>query len=99
VPKVRVASVAAQELTVECVRSGVEVQVPAQTSVLEAIEARGVPVIASCRRGVCGSCEVRVLAGTPQHLDSVLDDDEKVELGVMYPCVSRAVGARLALDV
>lgn len=99
VPKVRVAEVAAAELTVDCVRSGVVVQVPAQTSVLDAIEARGVPVIASCRRGVCGSCEVRVLDGTPQHLDSVLDDDEKVELGVMYPCVSRAVGSRLALDV
>ncbi len=99
VPVVRLAPTAPLELTVDCVRSGVAVTVPAGISVLEALESNGVPVLASCRRGVCGSCEVRVLDGVPQHLDSVLDDEEKVELGVMYPCVSRAVGTRLALDV
>jgi len=99
VPVVRAAISPPVELTVDCVRTGIEVRVPAETSVLEAMEAQGVPVLASCRRGVCGTCEVRVLSGEPQHLDSVLDDDEKVELGVMYPCVSRAVGARLTLDV
>ncbi|MEO8262373.1 MAG: 2Fe-2S iron-sulfur cluster-binding protein [Pseudolysinimonas sp.] len=99
VPVVRTHVGAAKELTVDCVRSGIEVRVPAQSSVLEALESQGVPILASCRRGVCGSCEVRVLDGQPEHLDSVLDDDEKGELGVMYPCVSRAVGTRLALDV
>ncbi|MEQ1736615.1 MAG: 2Fe-2S iron-sulfur cluster-binding protein [Rhodoglobus sp.] len=99
VPVVRIAATAPLELTVDCVRSGIEVNVPADSSVLEALELQGVPVLASCRRGVCGTCEVRVLEGVPQHLDSVLEDREKVELGVMYPCVSRAVGTRLALDV
>ncbi len=86
-------------LTVDCVRSGVSVTVGPEVSVLAALEARGIPVVASCRRGVCGSCELRVVDGVPQHLDSVLDDAEKDEIGVMYPCVSRALGDRLALDV
>jgi hypothetical protein len=29
----------------------------------------------------------------------VLEDSEKQDLGIMFPCVSRAVGGRLVLDV
>jgi ferredoxin len=56
-------------------------------------------MVASCRRGVCGSCETRVLAGVPEHRDSVLDDAEKDELGVVFPCVSRGSGGSLVLDL
>ena len=72
---------------------------PDDRSVLDVLEENQVPVLASCRRGVCGSCEVRVLGGEPEHRDSVLDDGEKTELGVMFPCVSRARGDHLTLDV
>jgi ferredoxin len=48
---------------------------------------------------VCGTCEVRVVQGTPLHLDSVMTDADKDELGVMYPCVSRAVSDKIVLDV
>jgi ferredoxin len=63
------------------------------------MESRGVPIMGSCRTGVCGTCEVRVVQGTPQHLDSVMTDADKDDLGVMYPCVSRAVTDKLVLDV
>lgn len=87
------------QIDVECSRSGVRFTVPPDRSVLEALEDNQIPVVASCRRGVCGSCEVRVLAGVPEHRDSVLDDAQKQELGIMFPCVSRADGGRLVLDI
>ena len=87
------------QIDVECARSGVQFTVPPDWSVLEALEQNQIPMVASCRRGVCGSCEVRVLAGVPEHRDSVLDDEEKQELGIMFPCVSRASGDRLVLDI
>ncbi|MEO7720422.1 MAG: 2Fe-2S iron-sulfur cluster-binding protein [Pseudolysinimonas sp.] len=89
----------AGRLEIECSRSGVELTVPPDRSVLEVLEENRIPVVASCRRGVCGSCETRVLAGTPEHRDSVIDDAEKDELGVMFPCVSRGVSSRLVLDL
>lgn len=89
----------ASPLVVECHDSRMTVNVRAEQSVLAALEEAGLPVLASCRRGVCGSCEVRVLSGRPEHLDSVLPAAEADELGVMYPCVSRGVDARLVLDL
>jgi ferredoxin-NADP reductase/DMSO/TMAO reductase YedYZ heme-binding membrane subunit len=98
VPVTRPASLA-QQFEIECSRSGTPLLVPADRSVLEVLEENWIPMVASCRRGVCGSCEVRVLAGVPEHRDSVLGDSEKNELGIMFPCVSRATSARLVLDV
>ena len=89
----------AQPLQLSLTRSGLNVSVPEDRSILEVLEENLVPVLASCRRGVCGTCEVRVTGGTPQHRDSVLGHDEKTELGIMFPCVSRAVGGHLTLDV
>ena len=84
---------------VTCARSDREVAVRADESVLDALEAEGIPVLGSCREGVCGSCEVRVLAGVAEHLDSVSDDADKDAARVMYPCVSRAREGALVLDV
>ncbi|HEU0205526.1 MAG TPA: 2Fe-2S iron-sulfur cluster-binding protein [Pseudolysinimonas sp.] len=85
-------------LEIECSRSGVRLTVPPDRSVLEVLEENRIPMVASCRRGVCGSCETRVLAGVPEHRDSVLDDADKDELGVMFPCVSRG-SSSLTLDL
>ncbi|NEM92094.1 2Fe-2S iron-sulfur cluster binding domain-containing protein [Galbitalea soli] len=84
---------------VTCRRSKVSFTVPATSSILEEMERHNVPIIGSCRKGVCGTCEVRVLGGVPEHLDSVLDDDRKNDLGIMYPCVSRSSSTELILDV
>ena len=84
---------------VECRKSRKAFDVPAGQSILEALEENGLPVLGSCRKGVCGTCEVRVLAGDPEHLDSVMDDAEKVSLRIMYPCVSRATTPGLVLNI
>ncbi len=80
-------------------KSKLEFEVPAEQSILSALEERGLPVLGSCRTGICGTCEVRVLDGTPEHFDSILDDAEKDKLGVMYPCVSRASTPTLTLNL
>ncbi|MDY7542550.1 MULTISPECIES: 2Fe-2S iron-sulfur cluster-binding protein [unclassified Cryobacterium] len=88
-----------QAVTVTCARSDVTFDVEAGESILDALENNGMPILGSCRTGVCGTCEVRVVTGTPDHLDSVMADDEKDSLRVMYPCVSRATSAELVLDI
>lgn len=79
--------------------TGQRIEVGAEESVLSALQAAGIPMATSCGTGVCGTCETRVLAGTPLHLDSVMPDDDKDEIGVFYPCVSRASTPELVLDV
>lgn len=86
-------------VTVIAQRSGRSIAVPADQSILAALQGAGLPVATSCGTGVCGTCETRVLRGTPLHLDSVMPDADKDEVGVFYPCVSRARTPELVLDV
>jgi ferredoxin-NADP reductase/DMSO/TMAO reductase YedYZ heme-binding membrane subunit len=98
-PLKRVAAGVAHSVQVSCRKSKKEFTVPSGQSILDALEENGLPIMGSCRKGVCGTCEVRVVSGVPEHLDSVVDDDEKDRLGVMYPCVSRASTPELVLDI
>lgn len=98
-PKARVSVMARRPFVVSAAASEVSVDVKAEESILDALAKSGVIVPASCHRGVCGACEVRVLEGRPEHLDSVMRDSDKDELGIMYPCVSRSLDSRLTLDV
>ena len=84
---------------VELARSGRTVEVAPGVSVLEAVGAAGVEVLSSCRQGTCGTCETAVLAGRPDHRDSLLDDDERAAGDCMYVCVSRSLDDRLVLDL
>lgn len=99
VPIAREAHAPAHTVEVTCSRSAKRFQLQSGQNVLTALEANGLPVSGSCRKGVCGTCEVRVLSGTPDHLDSVMADYEKDQLGVMYPCVSGVSSATLVLDL
>ncbi|WP_241175824.1 PDR/VanB family oxidoreductase [Modestobacter sp. KNN46-3] len=84
---------------VELHRSGRTVTVAPGTSVLEALAEAGVEVLSSCRQGTCGTCETTVLAGQPDHRDSLLDDEGRAAGDCMYPCVSRSCSDRLVLDL
>ncbi len=99
IPLERTPVSAPHSVLVTAVRSAREFRIEPDENFLEALEAQGLPVGASCRKGVCGSCEVRVLSGRPEHLDSVMDDSDKDEIGVMYPCVSRAATKEMVLDL
>lgn len=79
---------------VVCARSGRTIQVPAGESLLDALNHAGRPVPSACREGVCGSCEIGVLEGEPEHRDDI-----GAPAGRMYACVSRALSPRLVLDL
>ena len=86
-------------ITVECARSGVVCPVTPGRSIAAALEEAGVFVPVSCQEGVCGSCETEVLAGIPDHRDSVLEDWERDRVDTIFVCVSWAKSARLTLDI
>lgn len=78
---------------------GREIDVPAGTTVLQALSEAGIRVLSSCREGVCGTCETAVLEGVPDHRDVVLSEEERASGEMMMVCVSRCVGSRIVLDL
>ena len=80
-------------------RSGREFLVPADRSALEVLLENGVTISNSCQEGICGSCETRVLEGTPDHRDSVLSKAEKLSNKTVMLCVSRCQGERMVVDL
>lgn len=69
-------------------------------SIMEVLEDAGIDVLCSCREGVCGSCETPLVAGSADHRDSVLSDDEKARNDRIMICVSRSrTGDRLLLGL
>lgn len=75
------------------------VHVGASESPLEALERCGIDHPYACREGLCGTCEVTLIEGLPDHRDSVLNDHEKSSGHRFIPCVSRCGGGRLTIDL
>ncbi|UZG55086.1 PDR/VanB family oxidoreductase [Rhodococcus opacus] len=99
VPKQQGAPVRSTAFNVELARSGLTVTVNPETSILDAVRSAGVNVLSSCREGTCGTCETTVISGTPDHRDSILDDDERTVDDCMFICVSRSRTDHLVLDL
>lgn len=85
--------------SVTLARRGLTLDVPAGRSIAEVLDERNIFVPTSCREGVCGSCETRVLAGDIDHCDSLLTAQERADGKTMLICVSRAAGHSLTLDL
>ncbi|MFB9836570.1 PDR/VanB family oxidoreductase [Actinoallomurus acaciae] len=79
--------------------SGRTLTVTSEHSILETLEEAGVAVLSSCREGTCGTCETAVLAGEPEHRDSLLTEEERAACDTMMICVSRSRSSRLVLDL
>jgi len=82
-------------------RHGIEVTVPADRSMLEALEAAGLDLMYDCRRGECGLCALPVTAvegGAIVHHDVFFSDHQKSEANHICPCVSRLDGGRITVD-
>ena len=83
---------------VELARSKRVIAVPQGSTILEALTNAGVAIPNSCQQGVCGTCETRVLAGVPDHRDSVLTAEERASNATMMVCCSGSISERLVLD-
>jgi ferredoxin len=84
---------------VELASSGTVVTVRPDEAIVDALSGAGVPVLTSCRQGICGTCETGVVAGEPDHRDSLLSEDERQRSESMFVCVSRSCSDRLVLDL
>lgn len=85
--------------TVKLARDGRSIAVAQGQSILAALIAVGIEPPNSCREGICGTCETRVIAGTPDHRDLVLSDAEKAAGDRMMICCSGAKTPTLELDL
>jgi vanillate O-demethylase ferredoxin subunit len=76
-------------------RSGREIVVGENKSMLAALNEAGFEVMSDCQRGECGVCAIDVVAvdGKIDHRDVFFSDHQKAASGKICPCVSRAVGA------
>lgn len=88
----------AKPFVVRLASTGRKIPVEAHQSTIDALNEAGVRVESSCGRGVCGTCEVRIVEGQPAHLDSVMPDSIKDDMHVFYPCVSRSATPELVID-
>jgi ferredoxin-NADP reductase len=80
-------------------RSKRELAVPPGKTILETLRDSGVEVGSSCEEGICGACETRVLAGVPDHRDSILSAEERASGRTMFICCSGSLSNRLVLDL
>lgn len=85
--------------SVELSKSGKTVNVEPGLNLLDVLLEAGCDIEYSCREGVCGSCETRVLDGDVDHRDGVLTKAERAANKSMMVCVSGCKSRRLVLDL
>jgi ferredoxin-NADP reductase len=90
---------ASDEVELELRRSGLTVVAEPDTTLLQAIRDAGVDIESDCEEGYCGTCETAILEGVPEHRDVVLSKAERAAGRTFMPCVSRACGRKLVLDL
>jgi vanillate O-demethylase ferredoxin subunit len=88
-----------QSFIVHLHKSQRSIEIAADNSILDTLEMEGIDVPSSCHEGICGTCETRVLAGTPEHRCQVLSPEERTAGKSMMICCSRSVTPELTLDV
>jgi ferredoxin len=96
---IRSGEVADDVVELELRQSGRNVVVDPETTLLQAIRDAGVEIDSDCEEGYCGTCETAVLEGDPDHRDVVLSKAERAAGRTFMPCVSRACGRKLVLDL
>ena len=91
---------ASEPFWIKLPRHGVELQVPADRSLLDVLEDAGIETLFDCRRGECGLCAVDIVSvhGTVDHRDVFLSADEKQANRRLCACVSRVTGGGIVLD-
>ncbi|MBK6004865.1 oxidoreductase [Ramlibacter ginsenosidimutans] len=98
-PAVPATTAPEESFRVRLERSARTLDVPPGRSILDVLLEGGVDVDYSCREGLCGTCETRVLAGIPDHRDPIYAGRVHPPADRLMLCVSRCAGAELVLDL
>jgi vanillate O-demethylase ferredoxin subunit len=85
--------------TVELARAKRTIAIAPGHTILDSLIEIGIEPPWSCREGICGTCETRVLEGACDHRDLVLSAAEKAANDRMMICCSGAKSAKLVLDL
>lgn len=85
--------------TLELARSGKTIAVEEGETMLDALLTAGIDIGFACGEGVCGTCEVKVLDGIPDHRDHFLTDEDKASNRSIMVCCSGVKSSRLVLDI
>lgn len=80
-------------------KSGRCIRVNEGQSILQALSVAGIQAPSSCKQGICGVCETRVIEGVPDHRDSLLSEFERQANNAIMICCSRARSPSLTLDL
>ena len=84
---------------VELRRSGRTIPIAPDKSILDTLLDAGIDADHSCKEGVCGACETKVISGEIEHHDSILTKSERAAGKTMMICVSRCARGTLVLDL
>ncbi|SCF95774.1 PDR/VanB family oxidoreductase [Streptomyces sp. SID4917] len=79
-------------------QSGLTVRVEADQTIYEAVQDVAPDLLFSCAEGYCGTCQVAVVTGTPDHRDTVASPEEHEAEGTMILCVGRSKSSELVID-
>jgi len=90
----------AEPFWVELPRHGLRFEVPAQRTLLDMLEERGVQALSDCRRGECGLCAMDIIEvqGTVDHRDVFFSSHQKQSNQRLCACVSRVSSGGVVLD-
>lgn len=80
-------------------KSGIQLEIQPGKSLLDTILEAGVNAEYSCKEGVCGACEARVISGEVDHHDFVLSKQEQATNRSIMICVSGCKSDCLVLDL
>jgi vanillate O-demethylase ferredoxin subunit len=67
--------------------------------VLDTLLDANVSVPYACTNGICGTCLTGVVAGTPDHRDEFLGEEERRSGQCMLVCCSGSLSPELVLDL
>lgn len=88
----------AEGLQVSLPSRAIDVTVKPGQTILAALDEAGARIPFACENGICGTCEMRVLEGEPEHRDQLLTPEEQAANQTVMVCCAGARSKRLVLD-
>ncbi|MFF4837013.1 PDR/VanB family oxidoreductase [Streptomyces sp. NPDC001315] len=88
-----------RDFTVVLAQTGETATVTDGCTILDAVRRLRPEVPYSCEEGFCGTCDTKVLSGTPVHRDTVLSENDRAGHTSMMICVGSCASDELVLDL